>query len=206
LENLGKYFLDLRLQHEISYRKIWEDLRIREENIRSMEENRFFELGDYGVSKALVYNYARYLEADLDAVMQEFRIMMPEQVQGKFHPRKALKNKKIMLSTNFLWMVGIVIFVIILASILFHANRQGWLKAPDFFKSAATDSTAAAIIKPKAEDKPDTLRTRMRTLSDAIPAQGQSTHKTKDSNAVPADTTDYLGSILGSSPVNVPLH
>ncbi len=206
MESLGKYFLELRLRREISYNKISRDILIREDIIRKIEENRFFELGDYGVAKAIVYNYANYLEADLDAVMKEFRVMVPEQVQDKFHPRATLKDKKIMLSTNFLWMVGIVIFAVILASILFHANRQGWLKAPDFFSAQAPDSTANAPIQPEVEDKPDTLRTRMRALSEAIPGSEPTSSAGKGNKSVPADTTDYIGSILGASPLNVPLH
>ena len=206
MENLGKYFLDLRLQRDVGYKKVWEDVRIREELIRCIEENRFFDLGDFGIAKALIYTYARYLEADLDAVMKEFKIMMPEVVKDKFHPRKALKDKKIMLSMNFLWTVGIVIFSIILASILFHAYRQGWLKAPDFFKSAASNSTKVALVKPADEGQPDSLRLRMKALSEAMPSGEQKATTTKDSKAVPADTTDYIGSIMGNSPLNVPLH
>ncbi|MDD2228856.1 MAG: helix-turn-helix domain-containing protein [Candidatus Cloacimonetes bacterium] len=206
MESLGKYFLDLRLQRDISYRKVWEDIRIREEIVRCIEENRFFDLGDYGIAKALVYNYARYLEADLDAVLKEFRLMMPETVKCKFHPCKALKDKKIMLSTNFLWMVGIVIFAIILASILLHAHRQGWLKAPDFFNNSSSVSTDVVKVKPIDESEPDSLRIRMKALSEAMPSGEQMKSTAKKSKAVPADTTDYMGSIMGNSPLNVPLH
>jgi cytoskeletal protein RodZ len=206
LESLGKYFLELRLKQDISYSKISRDILIREEMIRKIEENRFFELGDYGVAKAIVYNYANYLEADLEAVMKEFKVMMPEKVQDKFHPRAALKDKKIMLSTNFLWMVGIIIFAIILGSILIHASRQGWLKAPNFFGAHPADSTSTAPIQPKVEDKPDTLRTRMRAMSEAIPRNEKSSSLAGKNKSVPADTTDYIGSILGASPLNVPLH
>lgn len=206
MESLGKYLLDLRIQRDISYSKIAKDILIREELIRYMEQNRFFDLGDYGVAKALVYNYARYLEADLDAVMKEFRIMMPENTKGKFHPHTNVKEKKIMLSTNFLWMVGILIFVAILSSILIYSGRQGWLKAPDFFSAKPVDAKEIAAAEPKEETKPDSLRIRMRALSEAIPANSSSSSPASSKKSVPPDTTDYVGNILGNSPVNVPLH
>ena len=206
MDSLGKYFLDLRIKRDYSYKKVWEDIRIREDLIRKIEENKLFDLGGYGIAKAIVYNYARYLDADLDAVMHEFSVMMPEDIKDKFNPRKMQKEKKIMLSTNFLWMVGILIFVAILASVLFHANNQGWLKTPDFFNKPVADSTTVLKQEQPQAAKPDTLRQRMRALSAAIPNGKQPSSSTTDNPAVPPDTTDYIGNILGESPVNVPLH
>lgn len=206
MENLGKYFLDLRNKRDISYKRIWEDLRIREELIKNLEANRIFELGSYGIAKALVFNYARYLEADVDAVMREFKIMMPEHTKDEFHPRKTLKEKKIMLSTNFLWMVGIVIIVLILGSILVHAYQNGWLSAPDFFAKAKAESTITAKPELKEEAKPDTIRQRMRILNETITHSNQKATTDTSTSSAPPDTTDYIGNILGNSPVNVPLH
>ncbi|MDD4308996.1 MAG: helix-turn-helix domain-containing protein [Candidatus Cloacimonetes bacterium] len=206
MESLGKYLQDLRIKRDYSYKKVWEDIRTREDIIRKMENNRFSEVGDYGITKAVVYNYARYLEADLDMVMHEFSIVMPEEIKDKFNPHIIPKDRKIMLSTNFLWMVGILIFVAILASFLFHARNKGWLQTPDFFLAKTADSTA--IAKPKQEEaaKPDTLRQRMRALSEAIPKTSNTPSKIIDKNTIPPDTTDYIGNILGDSPVNVPLY
>ncbi len=206
MESLGKYLLELRNSRGISYARIYKDIIITEDNIRKIEENRLFELGDYGVAKALVFNYARYLEADVESVMREFRVMMPEKVQSKFLPQETIKEKKILLSTNFLWMVGILIFVVILGSILFHANRQGWLQAPNFFKAEMEDSTATVKAKTELPNKPDTLRTRMKALSESIPAGEKKPSVGMDTKAVPADTTDYIGNLLGDSPLNGPLH
>lgn len=206
MENLGKYFLDLRLKRDLSYKKIWEDIRIREELIRNIEANKYSELGGYGSAKAIVFNYARYLEADVDAVMHEFAIMMPEATKEEFLPRHILKEKKIMLSTNFLWMVGILIFVAILGSILVHAYYQGWLQTPQFFKSPAAVSSKVQPANHEEAAKPDSLRQRMRALSEGIPPQGQSAIPTTSPQTATPDTTDYLGNILGDSPVNVPLH
>ena len=206
MENLGKYFLELRLQRGYSYQDIWKELRFPEKQIKAIEENRFAELGPYGIAKAVVYNYARFLEADLDAVMNAFSYLMPENAKPEFKPATPVKEKKIMLSTNFMWLIGILLIIIILGSILWYAYNQNWLKMPDFFASNKTDSTAVISKEEKKETKPDTLRQRLRAISEAIPQTNNVPIPKSETKTVPPDTTDYIGNILGDSPVNVPIH
>ena len=206
MENLGKYFLELRLQREYSYQDIWNELRIPENQIKAIEENRFAELGPYGVAKTLVYNYARFLEADVDAVMHTFSSLMPESAKPEFQPATPVKENKIMLSTNFMWLIGILLIIVILGSILWYAYNQNWLKMPDFFASKKPDSTAVIIKEEKEETKPDTLRQRLRAISESIPQTNSVSTPKSETKTVPPDTTDYIGNILGDSPVNVPIH
>jgi len=206
LENLGKYFLELRLQRGYNYQDIWKELRFPENQIKAIEENRFAELGPYGIAKAVVYNYARFLEADLDAVMNAFSYLMPENAKPEFKPATPVKEKRIMLSTNFMWLIGILLIIIILGSILWYAYNQNWLKMPDFFASNKTDSTAVISKEEKEETKPDTLRQRLRAISEAIPQTNNVPIPKSETKTVPPDTTDYIGNILGDSPVNVPIH
>ena len=206
MENLGKYFLELRLQRGYNYQDIWKELRFPETQIKAIEENRFAELGPYGIAKAVVYNYARFLEADLDAVMNAFSYLMPENAKPEFKPATPVKEKKIMLSTNFMWLIGILLIIIILGSILWYAYNQNWLKMPDFFASNKTDSTAVISKEEKKETKPDTLRQRLRAISEAIPQTNNVPIPKSETKNVPPDTTDYIGNILGDSPVNVPIH
>ncbi len=206
MENLGAYLNKLREAKGKTCKMVYEDLFLREEQIRQIEDNRFFELGPYGHAKAIVYKYAIYLEADVDAVMAELRVMLPEHTKKEFKPKKTVKEKKILLSPNFFWVIGIIAFVIVLSVILWHAYRQGWLKTPDLFKASSADTTA--VVPQKTEKpKPDTLRNKMRQLSESVgkeTASKPSGEKT-GSHAV-QDSTDYLGEILGASQVNVPLH
>ncbi len=202
MEDLGKYLLEVRKQRGIDYSTISSEIHISEEQVKAIEANQLFELGNYGQVKALVYNYARFLEADLERVMAEFRIMMPEHTKKEFIPHRNLKEKKILISTNFLCTVGIVIFVLILGSILLHAYRQGWLHPPDFF---AKDEQKTEAKSPAEPERPDSLRLRMRALSESIP-QGNATIDLLDSQNPAADNTDYIGEILGESPVNVPIN
>ena len=201
MESLGKYLRELRLQRDLSYDTVWQDIRLAEQNIRALEENRLFDVGNYGYVKAMIFNYARYLEADVDKVMAELKIMMPENTKKEFTPRKTLKESKIMLSTNFLWTVGILIFVAILGSILLYSYNQGWLQTPELFERH-TEVAESPELKTDEEQKPDSMRMRMRILSESIP-QSNVTQDRKSTDSVPRDTTDYIGNILGKSPVNV---
>ncbi|MDZ4182184.1 MAG: helix-turn-helix domain-containing protein [Candidatus Cloacimonadaceae bacterium] len=203
MENLGKHLHDLRESRGLDYHSIYLDIRIRPEQIKMIEDNRFFDLGPYGVAKAIVYNYARYLESDIDEVMAELAIMMPEHTKKSRVRPQNTKHSKIMLSTNFLWSVGIVIFALVLASFVYYAYTQDWLRAPQLFTANAADTTEAKIVQPAKEIKPDTLRLKMRMLSSSINSDEPDQTQNRGKKAL-RDTTDYLGKLLGDSPVNVP--
>ena len=206
MEDLGKYFSELRAERGFDYAKIWQDIRLSEAQIKAVEENRLWELGEYGYIKTLIYNYARYLEADTQKVMAHFRLLMPESSKQEFIPQRALKEKKILLSTNFLWTIGILIFVALLGSILFSAHRQGKLKAPVFFEKKSEVAQPETKLRPETE-KPDSLRLRMRELSESMVAAPAGVEESAAAKKTAIqDTTDYVGRILGDSPVNVPVN
>lgn len=207
MENLGKYLRQFREEKGIEYIIVYSDIRLREEQIKLMEENRFFELGPYGVVKAMVFNYARYLGADVDAVMRELKILVPEVTKSHHRPTRPRKQKKIMLSTNFLWGIGILVFVAILSGIVYHAYTQGWLKTPEILKSSSPDSLLAQPVQaPEPEPlAPDSTRLRMRMLTQELNATPQEeTPKPKTAvKSIKPDSTDYINKFMGNSPVNV---
>ena len=93
MEDLGKYLKEYREEKGIEHITVYSDIRLREEQVKMMEENRFFELGPYGVVKATVFNYARYLGADLDAVMNELKILVPETTKNHHKPSPPAKQE-----------------------------------------------------------------------------------------------------------------
>jgi cytoskeletal protein RodZ len=213
MDDLGKYLRELREARGIEYSQIYSDIRIREDQIKLIEDNKFHELGNHGIVKAMLYNYSRYLGADVNSVLAEIKVLMPEkEIKRAPITDHGVKQKKIMLSTNFLWAIGIVVFVLILGSILFYAYRQGWLKTPPILKSNQADSTA--IVEENSsepeETKPDPTRERMRMLQESINAADEAPKPEtkpkptqKEKPAVVRDTTDYIDSLMGDSPVNI---
>lgn len=205
MEDLGAHLRKLREEKGLSYDKVFEDLRLREDQVRLMEENRFFELGPVGMARAMVHKYASYLEADLEEVITELKVMLPDHIQREFKPKKAVKEKKILLSPNFLWLIGIILFVALLGTVLWHAYTRGWLETPDIFKPSAADTTIVEDRKPE-EAKPDPMRDRQKQISAALGRQSfESTSVSDLETKAVQDSTDHLGQILGPSQVNVPL-
>lgn len=206
MEDIGAYLRKLREEQGRDYQRIFEDTRVREEQIKLLEANEFLLLGPRGMVKALLFNYTRYLGGDVEAVMDAFSRFMPKSDSPLRLPSDNLKQKKIMLSTNFLWTVGIIIFVVILSLCLWYAYSHGWLKTPELFKRSAADTTVVA--QPVREEvKPDSLRLKMLDISRSLEGGKSTPAKSKDSSAKAVqDSTDYLGQILGPSQVNVPIH
>ncbi len=210
MEDLGHYLKELRESSGISYEQIWEDIRLREDQIKLIEENNLFQLGDFGFCKVLIFNYSRYLNADSAKVMSEFHILMPDTIKGRFVPAKPVKEKKIMLSTNFLWTVGIVIFVLILSSILFTAYQNGYLSSPNIFAKDKADNKPQVDETRNDVARPDSLREHMRMLTEGIPKDQEIPTKANKSATKPSrisdDTTDYIGEQMGKSPINIDLN
>lgn len=208
MEHLGKYLKEQREKSNLSYKDIWDQQKIAEEQVKLIENNDFFALGNYGFCKVLVFNYARFLNADIDMVMKELKVLMPENIKGRFKPAQMPKEKKIMLSTNFLWMVGITVFVIILGSILYIAYQNGYLRPPNF-KDDAKAKASVQVSKPQVTET-DTLRERMKMLTGNIPKQEEKPKETETLKKTKVKRlegfkSDYVGELMGQSPINVEL-
>lgn len=211
MDSLGKYFSELRAKRGISLETIDNDLHFPPWKIKALEAGDLDKLGEFGMMKAMVFNYARYLEADVSAVMAEFKAIYPDPAT-KSSPSFLAKDKKIMLSTNFLWVIAILVIISILGSIVWIAYSKGVLRAPEIF-SKAPEGTKTSSVKPIVTEAPDSIRTRMLMLTNALKTESQ-TAKTQEkakqqslpSDYIPADTTDHVGKLLGKSPINVPIH
>jgi cytoskeletal protein RodZ len=205
MEDLGAYLKELREEKNISFDQIYEDLHLREEQIQLMEKNRFSELGYLGFARAMVYNYARYLEADLDEVMQKFNLLMPNNIK-KIEPENKENGKKILLSPNLFWIIGIILIVIVLGTILWHAYTSGWLQMPDLFKSNSSDTTSVEKLTQQEEPIPqkDPIRERQKALMDSI-TKTQTIQKDTVQKNQPShiDTMDIIGEIMGPSAMDI---
>ncbi|MCB5235151.1 MAG: helix-turn-helix domain-containing protein [Candidatus Cloacimonetes bacterium] len=200
MDNLGKYLKELREDKGLSQTDVFNKARIREEVLEKIEQNKLSDLGNYGFVKALVYNYARFLDADLDKVMTEFNVIMPPSIKKDFNPRRNITSNKIMLSTNFFWSLVILVIILVLGSILLNAYRNGWLKNPELFSK--DKPVKEKVVKEKPEEEPEEIRQRMLELTKKkADTELDSTAKKKGN--VDSDNADYLGTILGDSPINI---
>ncbi len=205
MDDLGASLLKTREEKGITYKKVHKDLFLREDQVRLIEDNRFSELGTLGIAQAIVRKYAQYLGVDPELALAEVRGQMQQHSRQQFKPKKPVREKKILLSPNFFWLIGIILFVVLLASIVWYAYGQGWLKTPDIFRKSAADTTLVAEPVPE-QPKTDSLRNRMRQLSSTQAKPSAATATATSAAKAAPDSTDYLGELLGPSQVNVPLH
>ena len=151
------------------------------------------------------YNYARYLGADLVAVRKELDILIPEVSHKLQLPQEEKKDKKIMLSTNLLWALGIAVFVIILGMIVYHAYINGWLTPPPILKPSS-DSLKTETVAPQEEiPLPDSSRLKMLELTKELNKEKKPEDEKesgRSSKPRKTDNTDYIKNFMEDSPVN----
>lgn len=201
MENLGQYLRSCREEQNISIDTASKELRFTPDQITSIENNQLSKLGNFGFSRALVYSYCRFLSADDKIVMNLFDIQFPPPEQAGFIPKKPIREKKLLISTNFLWLVTIIIIIIILGSIIWIAYSKGYLKRP--FDALQKNQDSVKVEKPVRQniEKPDTLRQRMLQITSAPVrlkpvAENRLYQNGVKNKRTSIDTTDYINELL----------
>ena len=204
MDSLGQYLRALREEKQLSFEAVKSDIKLSVEQLSAIENNQLTRLGEVGIARAMVYTYARFLNADEKTAMYLFDQILPPQNKRGFAPQIPLKEKKVLISTNFIWMITIIFIVIVLGSITWISYSKGYLKRPFDKEPIARDTINTQVHNTHQPEKPDTLRSRMLELS-------KNNHKTTDkkeiskkkprtdSKAALADTTDYVDGLLFES-------
>jgi cytoskeletal protein RodZ len=204
VDNLGQYLRALREERQLTPDAVKADIKLSTEQITAIENNHLSRLGELGVARAIVYTYVRYLNADEKRAMYLFDQILPPHNKPGFTPKKPLREKKVLISTNFIWMVTIFLIVVFLGSIIWISYSKGYLKRPFERSQAFGDTLNTPLKAAHFPDKPDTLRNRMLQLTSN--AQKNSDQKaivkqkpTRKSKDALSDSTDYLDGLLFKS-------
>jgi len=202
MDNLGQYLRSLREERNLTVEAVHNDIKLSVEQLNAIENNQLSRLGNHGFARAMAYTYIRYLGADEKRAMYLFDLSWPPQKQNNFTPKTPIKEKKVLISTNFIWLISIIILAIILCSILWISYTKGYLERPFDKKKQTIDSLKTeAQAKPKVE-KPDTLRTRMLQLAKAQAKPQVTDKKAKTKSNIIKDTktgsdsTDYIDDLI----------
>jgi len=200
MENLGQYLRSIREEKNLSLEVVYNDIKLSVEQLSAIENNQLSKLGNYGFAKAMVYTYVRYLNADAKIAMNLFDMILPPQKKTVFNPQLPIKEKKVLISINFIWLIVIIFIVIALGSIIVVSYTKGYLKRPTENLKKTEDSI---IIKPKLLKKsetPDTIRIRMLQIanqtSKSKPSADVSLKKARKVRKEIADTTDYVDEFI----------
>lgn len=201
MESLGQYLRSVREAQNLTLEKVSSEIRISLEDLAAIENNELSQIGNYGYCKALVYSYSRFLGADDKTAMNLLDIMMPSQRQTNIVPQKHLKEKKVLISINFIWLITIILIVIILGSIIWIAYTKGYLKRPFENLKEPRDSVKIEQSVVPEPEKTDTLRQRMLQVAktsfktNPVKAQKNKINLDNQKKAV-TDTTDYVSELI----------
>lgn len=201
MDNLGQYLRSLREDKHLSLDAVQREIKLSLDQLNAIENNQLTKLGNHGFARAMVYTYIRFLEADEKRAMYLFDLSLPPLKQTNFTPRTPIKEKKVLISTNFIWLISIIILAIILGSIIWISYTKGYLERPFDKKKLPEDSLKTEkVIKQKVE-KPDTLRHRMLELTknqNKAKIATEKVTKSKKTAGTPmkSDSTDYVDDLI----------
>jgi cytoskeletal protein RodZ len=201
MDSLGKYLLTLREEKNISLETVYKDIKLTVDQVSAIETNRLSVLGNHGFARAMVYTYVRYLAADEKTAMYLFDISWPPQKQTNFTPKKPLKEQKVLISTNFIWLIGIMIIVIVLGSIIWISYTKGYLRRPFDKLNQSKDNAKTELQSVPQPTKQDTLRERMLKIAHSSIKSKLDPNKKPKTNKInnkftSADSTDYLDTLI----------
>ncbi|MFO7659448.1 MAG: helix-turn-helix transcriptional regulator [Candidatus Cloacimonadaceae bacterium] len=201
MESLGQYLRSVREAQNLTLEKVSSEIRISLEDLAAIENNQLSKIGNYGYCKVMVYSYSRFLGADEKIAMNLLDIIMPTQRQSSIVQQKQTKEKKVLISINFIWLITIILIVIVLGSIIWIAYSKGYLKRP--FENLKGPRDSIRIEQPVVPEpeKPDTLRQRMLQVAQTSfmsnPVKGQENKITiNNQKKAVADTTDYVNELI----------
>jgi cytoskeletal protein RodZ len=201
MENLGQYLKSLREEKQITLETVTREIKLTTEQISAIESNQLSKLGNYGFGKATVYTYIRFLEADEKVAMNLLDLLMPSSKQADFEPKTPIREKKVLISINFIWLVAILLIVAVLGSIIWISYSRGYLKRPFDNVNGVKDSLKSETPEQPKVVKPDTIRAHMLKIANTVakksanPVTKKAEKPVKPSQSVP-DTTDYANEMI----------
>ena len=191
IESIGTYLRSLRLIKKLTLEQVSEATRIKVRLLNDIEKDVFTNLGGLGYAKAMISNYARFLDADQEKILELFNEKFNKKPTHIAHD-KSIQPKKIIIPQSFFALLLLLVVVIILTSLVIYLYKNEIITWPPFTR-LDTESKKTTI-------KADTTSTLQRLRQDVAKEES----KPLNHNAL-QDTTDYLNKLLfkdRKSPLN----
>jgi cytoskeletal protein RodZ len=119
MESLGKYLKKEREARKISLKEVAKNIKVREQFLRSVEEDRHELLPSPTYVKGFLSAYAKYVGLDPNEVILRYENVL----KGEPVPRQEVPSgEKILWSSKYLWGIGGVIVVGVVASYFLFFN------------------------------------------------------------------------------------
>jgi cytoskeletal protein RodZ len=212
METIGSYLKTLREEQHLTFEELRHETRMSVQMLTDIEDNHLENIGGYGYARAIVYTVIRVLNADEEKALALFDASYPREKTTKFKPRKPIKENKILISTNFLYLLGILLLICILGFIVFKAY-QTYKQAPGIqntiFHRTKIKSDSVKVVPPTPIIvKPDTVRMKLIQVKQKVTTTPvkPTPVKSKTKTTATADTTDYVNDLLfhnQDNPLNI---
>jgi cytoskeletal protein RodZ len=216
MDTIGSYLKTLREEQHLTFEELQHETRMSIQMLMDIEDDHLENIGGYGYARAIVYTVIRALNADEEKALSLFDESYPREKTSKFKPRQPIKENKILISTNFLYVIGILLLITILGIIVFKAYET-YKQTPGsqnsiFHRTKIKADTLKVKPAPPIIVKPDTVRMKLLQVkkgaatAPATPKATKGKVKAKAKTSAAADTIDYTNELLfhnQDSPLNI---
>jgi cytoskeletal protein RodZ len=158
MQKIGSYLKQIREERKLSLKTINDKTKIRIDYLEDIENNTFKILDNYGVARVIVCSYGKALNAPEKEVLYLFDETYPHEHSHTFSPQKDIKEKKILISFNLLYIVGISALVLIITFSLINLYKNGSFGSP-FRKN---------ILVTEEPQQPDSLKATPEVVEEKV--------------------------------------
>lgn len=184
IESIGAYLKSLREQKKLTLEQVSTATRIKVRLLDEIENDIFNNLGGLGYAKAMVVNYARYLSADEEKILNLFNEKFSQKPIHISHD-KSIQPKKIMLPENIFGIILLFVVIIALSYLVLYLFRNDIISWPPFKKIESKIDIKQEIFQP------DTTSTLNKFRTDPEIESAESLNQ-----QALLDSTDYLDELI----------
>ncbi len=199
MESVGQYLKNFREKNNISLQQVHDITKIKDYLLLAIENNNFADLGGYGYAKAMILSYARAIGADEIAIISQYD-KQTEKTKYKttYKSETPVREKKLMLSTNLIYLVFLGIVITGLTLVVVYFYNQGMINFNFFTKLTAKKENVSQPVKDslKVPAKIDTVRIKQKQVLAQKQKKPKATPSTTVSDKALADTSDYVNDLM----------
>jgi cytoskeletal protein RodZ len=184
IESIGTYLKSLREQKKITLEQVSEATRIKTRLLDEIEKDIFTNLGGLGYAKAMIVNYARYLGADEDRILNLFHEKFSQKPIHISHD-KSIQPKKILLPEQIFGIILLLVLIVALTSLVVYLYQKDIITWPPFKKIDAKIDVKSTIFEP------DTTKIFLQQQPEP-----EKEVKEEINQQALQDSTDYLNDLL----------
>lgn len=153
-DSTGKFLKALRKEKGYTLRDVSQETKIKERFLEAIENDNLTDHIDRSYAKIHIINYARFLGANVDQVLDMFLTkhnLMPSPKQAKTEKDENYK-RKILVSKNVLKVIMLIFFLIALYSLGSILYKKGNLQRNIFKMSNSDEPMDSALVQAALSD------------------------------------------------------